>query len=237
MTKLHNPHKTNYYYQYGFKTRSVANAVPPKNLCQLPKHTRLPGNQENHQDNHAYEETPDSPNYSDDISRTMYKTCHDSGMSDLSEIQYKFEEERPYSQASTDSEDSGFRSSRSGQYLHSAQNSNVQEVPILNPLCSKNKEIVCQSGNVKNSETCSNKNSSHHFKRKHKPPKHQNHWQQQQQQKQCIDLHHIHMTENKSPIATISQKPQQQTVITAMVHNRPILTIDHNSNPVSYSVV
>jgi hypothetical protein len=69
----------------------------------------------------------------------MYNTFHDSGMSDLSETQYKFECDRPVSQASTDSEDSGFRSSRSGQYIHSAQNStgNDKDTPIFKHNCSE----------------------------------------------------------------------------------------------------
>ncbi|GAB1602389.1 GATA zinc finger domain-containing protein 16-like [Argonauta hians] len=66
--------------------------------------------------------------------RIIYSTYHDSGMSELHEIHYKFD--RPVSQASTDSEDSGFRSSKSAHYLPNrlSENSFPQDIPLLKPV-------------------------------------------------------------------------------------------------------
>ncbi|KAK3089298.1 hypothetical protein FSP39_002475 [Pinctada imbricata] len=98
----------------------------------------------NERDNEAYEEADNFcqiPESQETHNKPMYNTFHDSGMSELSESHYQCEhaceqqcEHRPYSSGSTDSEDSGFRSSRSGQYLHSAQNSNAQEIPLFRPI-------------------------------------------------------------------------------------------------------
>ncbi|ESO87388.1 hypothetical protein LOTGIDRAFT_166535 [Lottia gigantea] len=81
----------------------------------------------------------------------MYNTCPDSGMSGLSEVTTC--KDRPRSQAShssTDSEDSGFRSSRSGQYLPSANQS--QDVPLLKPIKSHRDSCLSQSVRFSKSE-------------------------------------------------------------------------------------
>ncbi|KAL3876211.1 hypothetical protein ACJMK2_034081 [Sinanodonta woodiana] len=60
--------------------------------------------------------------------RQMFHPSHDIGMADSGDVhKHNQETQRPNSQASTDSEDSGFKSSRSGQYNHSASSSNAQD--------------------------------------------------------------------------------------------------------------
>ena len=78
-----------------------------------------------------YEESPEPTDGVDNP--TLYRIAPDSGFCELNDIHCKVqgesheragEENRPKSEASDDSDDSGFRSSRSGQYNHSASSSN-----------------------------------------------------------------------------------------------------------------
>lgn len=64
-------------------------------------------------------ETPDS--------QTFYSTFHDSGMTEMTEIHCKSDCDLHNYNHSTDSDDSGFTSSRSVHYIHSASNSNAQD--------------------------------------------------------------------------------------------------------------
>lgn len=107
--KKHDPHRVN--------QSSVRNPKPPTGLPPPPP---VP----NHR-SRADERLP---------ARVIYSTYHDSGMSELHEIHYKFD--RPVSQASTDSEDSGFRSSKSAHYLpNRPSDHNIpQDIPLLKPV-------------------------------------------------------------------------------------------------------
>ncbi|XP_046337231.1 uncharacterized protein LOC124118947 [Haliotis rufescens] len=86
------------------------------------------------EDNDAYQVSRSPSTEQDHGARPgLYHAPHDSGLSELSEFQCK---DRPHSQASqgsTDSEDSGFRSSRSGQY-HPSANNQLQDIPLLKPI-------------------------------------------------------------------------------------------------------
>lgn len=244
MTKKHDPHK---------RTTSVAGSIagssetymyrvprpplPPKwiyrtnssqdSQCILPR------------DNEAFDASPSTPGVQfDHQSRQIYNTFHDSGMSDLSEFQYKYEQQRPNSQASTDSEDSGFRSSRSGQYLHSAQNSNAQEVPLFKPIISSNtnnKDNLSpqQQTQIVNNTHLSDKNQipSRHSKRKNKSPN------VHRTQKECIDLSEIHIHKSSPHLSVISPNrgQGQLTFTTATVHRSSL--DDHHAPPMAYSVV
>ncbi|XP_050390579.1 uncharacterized protein LOC126809829 [Patella vulgata] len=92
--------------------------------------------------------------------RPMYNACPDSGMSGLSEVTTC--KDRPRSQAShssTDSEDSGFRSSRSGQYLPGANQS--QDVPLLKPIKSNRDSVLSQSVRFSKCERTPTKHLAH----------------------------------------------------------------------------
>lgn len=142
MTKKHDPHGR-------LRKLHGAYAPPPPPLPPMWSRQSVQFKQKDRliseQDNEAYDETgelsPDQPG-----NHQLYQMCNDSGMSDLSEQQYRYERERPYSQSSTDSEDSGFRSSRSGQYLHSAQNSNTQDMPLFKPIKSHRESLSVHPG-------------------------------------------------------------------------------------------
>lgn len=84
-----------------------------------------------------------------DTQGAMYSTFHDSGMSELHEIQYK-NFDRPVSQASTDSEDSGFRSSKSAHYLQGlrTENSILHDVPLLRSLINSRDEQTKFNGHI-----------------------------------------------------------------------------------------
>lgn len=109
--KKHDPHRVN--------QKSTRNPKPPTGLPPPPP-------------------VPNHRSRADDRlpARVIYSTYHDSGMSELHEIHYKFD--RPVSQASTDSEDSGFRSSKSAHYLpnRSSEHSIPQDIPLLKPVSS-----------------------------------------------------------------------------------------------------
>lgn len=92
----------------------------------------------NHNNNNEKKDTNDdyeeSPEPTDGVENpTLYRTAPDSGFCELNDIQCNMQgdpqgragdDNRPKSEASDDSDDSGFRSSRSGQYNHSASSSN-----------------------------------------------------------------------------------------------------------------
>ena len=179
MTKKHDPHGK-------FKEKHGVYARPPPPLP--PRWIRHAHFGEtpilNERDNEAYEEADNfchESMLSDGQSKPMYNTFHDSGLSELSESHYQSEQaceqqcdqHRPYSSGSTDSEDSGFRSSRSGQYLHSAQNSNAQEIPLFRPIKSHKESctVTVPKGNncdrdFHDTSICADfqKNSSRHSK-------------------------------------------------------------------------
>lgn len=71
----------------------------------------------------------------------------DSGISELSDSYHSKRGKRPYSQASSDSDDSGFRSSRSAHYLqkYDHQLSTFQDVPLLRSISHGKREEVNRS--------------------------------------------------------------------------------------------
>ena len=101
----------------------------------------------NHNDkkesNDNYEESPEPTDGIDNP--TLYRTAPDSGFCELNDIQFNMpdnaagrsaDNNRPKSEASDDSDDSGFRSSRSGQYNHSASSSNGNAQEALHGVAS-----------------------------------------------------------------------------------------------------
>ena len=101
----------------------------------------------NHNDkkveNDNYEESPEPTDGIDNP--TLYRTAPDSGFCELNDIQFNMpdnvaggggDNNRPKSEASDDSDDSGFRSSRSGQYNHSASSSNGNAQEVLQGVAS-----------------------------------------------------------------------------------------------------
>lgn len=138
MTKKHDPHGR-------LRKLHGAYAPPPPPLPPMWSRQSAQFKQKDRllceRDNEAYDEAGEI-SQAQGGNHQLYQTCNDSGMSDLSEAQYRYDQERPYSQSSTDSEDSGFRSSRSGQYLHSAQNSNTQDMPLFKPIKSHRESLT-----------------------------------------------------------------------------------------------
>jgi len=146
--KKHDPHKIERLREIGKNYEPPPPPLPPFKL-----HPSLFADTYNHINNNIhkdkgsgdYEEQPEPTEGLDNPA--MYRTNPDSGFSDLNQIQCSVQSGlpnsgvqrresdmcRPNSQASDDSDDSGFRSSRSGQYLHSASSSsgNAQESGLL----------------------------------------------------------------------------------------------------------
>lgn len=131
--KKHDPHKIERLKEVGKNYEPPPPPPPPFKSSAL----LFPDNYNNNNKaitNDNYEEQPEPTEGFDNPA--MYRTNPDSGFSDLNQIQCNVENTnnspvqrhdndlcRPNSQASDDSDDSGFRSSRSGQYIHSANNS------------------------------------------------------------------------------------------------------------------
>lgn len=222
MTKKFDPHK---------KIRSGKDAykvprppLPPKWIFKTSSKSQdgqsiLPHH------NKAFDVSPDTTPGEDH--RHMYNTFHDSGMSELSEIQYRFDKQRPHSQASTDSEDSGFRSSRSGQYLHSTQNSNAQELPLFKPLDSLSQPP--QTVNIP--PNCDNNNvriSSRRSRRKSRSP------MKQRTREECVDSNEIQTNVKMPPLSVISPQMGQLTVTMATIHHPNIVD---RGPAMAYSVV
>lgn len=190
MTKKHDPHRK-------FAKTKEKDDYNSAKLIESEKYWNT--NQSCHsgdyaEHNEAFDASPDLPG---NESKPMYNTFHDSGMSDLSETQYKFESDRPVSQASTDSEDSGFRSSRSGQYIHSAQNSagNDKDTPVFKAICSE-KEHDCDG--MKRNYSSRHSYPLQKKKRSHSRNKH-NH--------RDLDINEIETDIKCVPISTITQNP------------------------------
>lgn len=130
--KKHDPHKIKELQAQGKDYEAPPPPPPP-----FKSNSLLFNQQQNHNNNNKnkpndnYEESPEPTEGFDNPA--MYRTNPDSGFSDLNQIQcnldnndmqvQRCESVRPNSQASDDSDDSGFRSSRSGQYIHSASSS------------------------------------------------------------------------------------------------------------------
>lgn len=197
MTKKHDPHRR------FAKKKNKNDDYNSAKLIETEKYWRANGSVHSGdyaEHNEAFDASPDLPS---NESKPMYNTFHDSGMSDLSETQYKFECDRPISQASTDSEDSGFRSSRSGQYCHSAQNStgNEKDTPVFKPICSE-REHICTNSQLKDSDPLKRKQSSRHSypiqKKKSSHPRHR------YNQKE-LDINEIETELNFMPISTITK--------------------------------
>lgn len=127
--KKHDPHGIE-----KLKEGAVYEAPPPPpppfkskyDLSDLLNHNN---NNEKKDNSDNYEESPEPTDGMDNP--TLYRTAPDSGFCEFSDIQcnvqgdsHERDASRPKSEASDDSDDSGFRSSRSGQYNHSASSSN-----------------------------------------------------------------------------------------------------------------
>lgn len=137
--KKHDPHKIERLKELGRNYEPPPPPPPPfKSSSLLFSESCSHNNNNKPISNDNYEEQPEPTEGFDNP--TMYRTNPDSGFSDLNQIQCNVDNNspiqrrdhdlcRPNSQASDDSDDSGFRSSRSGQYIHSASNStgNAQE--------------------------------------------------------------------------------------------------------------
>ena len=140
-----------------------------------------------------YEESPEPTEGIDNP--IHYRTAPDSGFCELNDIQCKMQgdspgrshdDNRPKSEASDDSDDSGFRSSRSGQYNHSASssNGNAQEalqgagcgqlqdiVPLFKPIRIHPNELEYQPYQISYGDRYSAK-YRRHKQRKPVPPSH-----------------------------------------------------------------
>lgn len=222
MTKKHDPHKR------FAKKKNKSDDYNSAKLIETEKYWRAnssihSGDYAEH--NEAFDASPDLPS---NESKAMYNTFHDSGMSDLSETQYKFESDRPISQASTDSEDSGFRSSRSGQYCHSAQNStgNEKDTPVFKPICSE-KEHICAHSSLKDSDPMKRVQSSRHSYPIQK--KKASHPRLKHNQKE-LDINEIETDLNFLPISTITK----DTINMPMHHLPPSRQFSDSMVPVSY---
>lgn len=135
--KKHDPHKRERLRQLGKDYEPPPPPLPPfKSGLVLLSDAMTNNNNNKNKNNDNYEESPEPTEGFDN--HAMYRTNPDSGFSDINQVQcnvennaqvQRNESERPNSQASDDSDDSGFRSSRSGQYIHSASSStgNAQE--------------------------------------------------------------------------------------------------------------
>ncbi|XP_045211691.2 GATA zinc finger domain-containing protein 3-like [Mercenaria mercenaria] len=135
--KKHDPHKIERLRSMGKNYEAPTPPPPPfKSSSSLLNDTFNHNNNNKNKSNDNYEESPEPTEGFDNPA--MYRTNPDSGFSDLNQIQCHVDNSahvqrsdsiRPNSQASDDSDDSGFRSSRSGQYIHSASSStgNAQE--------------------------------------------------------------------------------------------------------------
>ncbi|XP_021364507.1 uncharacterized protein LOC110457516 [Mizuhopecten yessoensis] len=227
MTKKFDPHKKLRSGKEAYKVPRPP--LPPKWIHRTSKSQDVQSILPHH--NKAFDVSPDTPG---DDTRHMYNTFHDSGMSELSEIQYRFERQRPHSQASTDSEDSGFRSSRSGQYLHSAQNSNAQELPLFKPL-----DNISQPQTVNIPPNCDNvRISSRRSRRKSRSPANQRTRQEcpanQRTKQKCVDVNEILKDIKSQPLSVISPQMGQLTVTMATVHHP---NIEDRGAAMAYSVV
>ena len=131
--KKHDPHKIEKLKELG-KNYEPPHPPPPPFKSSLLLFPDSHNNNNKSLNNDNYEEQPEPTEGFDNPA--MYRTNPDSGFSDLNKIQCNVDHIknstvqrhdnnlcRPNSQASDDSDDSGFRSSRSGQYIHSASNS------------------------------------------------------------------------------------------------------------------
>ena len=130
--KKHDPHKIEKLRAMGKDYEAPPPPPPPfKSNTTLLNDSFGHNNNNKNKSNDNYEESPEPTEGFDNPA--MYRTNPDSGFSDLNQIQchvennahhvQRSESVRPNSQASDDSDDSGFRSSRSGQYIHSASSS------------------------------------------------------------------------------------------------------------------
>lgn len=134
--KKHDPHKIEQLRALGKDYEPPTPPPPPFKNPSLFNDPLNHNNNNKNKSNDNYEESPEPTEGFDNPA--MYRTNPDSGFSDLNQIHcnednsahvQRSESVRPNSQASDDSDDSGFRSSRSGQYIHSASSStgNAQE--------------------------------------------------------------------------------------------------------------
>lgn len=132
--KKHDPHKIEQLKMEG-KNYDPPFPPSPPFKSKMFFHESLSHNNNNVNKQKANDDYEDSPEPTDCLEdTTIYRTNNDSGFSDLNQIQCNVDKSsvnvarnnsdlRPNSQASEDSDDSGFRSSRSGRYLHSASSS------------------------------------------------------------------------------------------------------------------
>lgn len=132
--KKHDPHKIEQLKMLGKSYEPPSPPSPPFKYKMFSQESFRHDNKnvKKHKANDNYEDSPEAMEGFDNPA--MYRTNNDSEFSDLSQIQSNVDEGfvhvarnnsdiRPNSQASEDSDDSGFRSSRSGQFLHSASSS------------------------------------------------------------------------------------------------------------------
>ncbi|VDI00299.1 Hypothetical predicted protein [Mytilus galloprovincialis] len=226
MTKKHDPHRK-------FAKKREKDDSKSAKLIESEKYwnsTQSCHSGDYAEHNEAFDASPDLPG---NDNKQMYNTFHDSGMSDLSETQYKFECDRPISQASTDSEDSGFRSSRSGQYIHSAQNStgNDKDTPVFKPICSERERANASHNDCEQIKRI--QSSRHSYPIQKKKSSHTRHHGNSRHNQRDIDLNEIETDLKLVPISTITQNSYHMPM-----HHLPPPPMHHSSDttvPVSFS--
>ncbi|KAH3873450.1 uncharacterized protein LOC127869013 [Dreissena polymorpha] len=145
--KKHDPHKIERLREIGKNYEPPPPPLPPFKKSTALLSDSYNNNIHKNKSSDNYEAQPEPTEGLDNPA--MYRTNPDSGFSELNQIVCNVETNsssptsrvqrresdmcRPHSPASDDSDDSGFRSSRSGQYLHSASSSNAnsQETGLL----------------------------------------------------------------------------------------------------------
>lgn len=219
----------------------------------------------NHNNNIDKKETSDnyeeSPEPTDGIDNpTLYRTAPDSGFCELNDIQFNMpdnsavrggEENRPKSEASNDSDDSGFRSSRSGQYNHSASssNGNAQEalqgasncqvhdvVPLFKPIRIHPNEADYQPYQISYGDKYSAK-QRRQKQRKPIPPSH--HYTTDMSAKTRVNTNSVPHASHISHVGPVFGM-NQVTQSTYDVHGGRLHTIDthirplHSSGPINH---
>lgn len=135
--KKHDPHKIEKLRESGRNYEPPPPPPPPFKQMDMEFLSQAMNHNNNNIKNKSSDNYEESPEPTEGIDNpAMYRTNPDSGFSDLNQIhcnvdttsnalvqRHESDALRPNSQASDDSDDSGFRSSRSGQYIHSASSS------------------------------------------------------------------------------------------------------------------